>query len=136
MNMTQHRKKQFIVIVIALTWEISRLGLLWNVNNRILSPLLESVNPFYLLWLISPAIAIISGYLILLFEPEAEHLRVVLFMSRCFYIVLGLIGLVTLLYNSYQIPFTIKELGMLLGVILLDSILGLLQYYLTIRRTH
>ncbi len=131
---------RFIVTIAALIWEIIRIGLLWRVNSTLVSTFSESVHPFYLIWLLAPAAVVVAGYLLFLFDQHAGQLGIMLCMSRGFYVILGLIGIMTLLYARYQVPFGFIGFCVILGVILLDLVFGTLQFlslksHPTVRRT-
>jgi hypothetical protein len=63
-----------------------------------------SVNTFYIMWLIAPVLAVISGYLIALYQPDSRNVCILLANSRGFQTVFGLLAVLTGLAGTLQFP--------------------------------
>jgi hypothetical protein len=112
-----------IIFSFALLWELVRLGLLWNMNRVFIEHSFGTINSFYLMWLIAPALAVISGYLIVLYQPDAKTVCIVLVNSRGFQAVFGILAILTILAGSTS--FT--DIGTLMLILLMDMLFLFVQ---------
>lgn len=102
MSMSFLRRR--IILSSALLWELVRLGLLWSMNEVLIAAMFPSVNTFYIMWLIAPVLAIISGYLIALYQPDSRNVCILLANSRGFQTAFGLLAVLTGLAGNLQFP--------------------------------
>ncbi len=125
--MTYENRKRRVLITFALIWELVRIGILWQINRQFFTGIHGGINAFYLLWLIAPVLALIAGYLMVILEPEAYRIRVLLLMGRAFQAILGSISLVTLLMGIAPVPELIDSLFLLLIVVIGDIVFTVAQ---------
>lgn len=113
MSMSFLRRR--IILSSALIWELVRLGLLWSMNERLIAAIFPALNTFYIMWLIAPVLAIISGYLIVLYQPGSRNVCILLANSRGFQTVFGLLAVLTGLAGTLQFPGLIPLVLMLIA---------------------
>ncbi len=85
------------------------------------------LSVFYLLWLIVPVLTLFAGYLMVIVEPKAYRICILLLMNRAFQVVIGLISLLILLiefHSTILIPYLYQISLLIFG----DIIFMIIQF--------
>lgn len=61
-------------------------------------------NSFFLLWLTAPVFALVAGYLIVITDPEADRVCILLVMGRAFQGIFGILALFSFLAGFITTP--------------------------------
>ncbi|MGM0432365.1 MAG: hypothetical protein ACQEQU_06600 [Spirochaetota bacterium] len=124
--MSARSVKRRIIISCALVWEIVRLGLLWNAHQELFAGAYGQVNTFLLLWLSAPVLALIAGYLIVLTDPEADRICILLVMGRAFQSIFGVLALFSFLAGFITNPIVQASVALIMIITVGDIVaLGL-----------
>jgi len=125
--MVQKYKKRRILFFVAFFWELFRTGILWRINQNMLLKAYAGLSVFYLLWLIVPVLTLFAGYLMVIVEPKAYRICILLLMNRAFQVVIGLISLLILLiefHSTILIPYLYQISLLIFG----DIIFMIIQF--------
>jgi hypothetical protein len=131
--MIQKYRKRRLLYLTAMLWELFRTGNLWSINQQVLLDTFGVLGMFYILWLASPLLLMFSGYFLVILEPQAKRLCVLLTMGRGFQALTGVIAIIFLVTLFKPAPMVSHSILILL--ILIGDWVFLLLQLLNLRRT-
>lgn len=124
--MAQTHGTRRILYLFALLWELFRTGMLWKMNSPLLIGVYDPHSMFYLLYLISPVLALFAGYLIILIEPQRRSICLLVTMGRGFEFSIGMVSSLILWTTNHPGPMVPHRILLLL-IIIGDAMLLLFQ---------